>query len=108
MGLSLAGIAVIWIFKVEPGRTPIIPVELFLPGILIISGLVLDLAQYVIGALFWGFYARLMEKKGKRDDDQFDAPRWINWPALVCFWMKIISMIVAYVFLFRFLWNQIA
>ena len=51
--LAFAGIAVIWLFKKEPVQGLTIPHELIFPGLLIVTCLAFDLAQYGLGSLLW-------------------------------------------------------
>ncbi len=44
--LAFAAIAIIWLFKKDVGGQPSIPVQLILPGILIVSSLVFDMLHY--------------------------------------------------------------
>ncbi len=101
--LGLGGIALVWAFKGPNDKSPIIPVPLILPAALIALSLGCDFLQYVLGALFWGVFHRLKEWNRIAGDQDFDAPDWINWPALVFFWLKILCMIVAYSCIIRYL-----
>ena len=101
--LGLAGIAVIWVFKVDSHGAPKIPVDLVLPLTLIVGTLALDFLQYAIASLIWATYNRIKEYQQVGDDVDFLAPRWINWPALICFWGKICLVVSAYFFLLKYL-----
>jgi len=101
--LGFSGIALIWVFKSSTeGAAPTLPKALFVPAFWIVSSLALDLMQYVLGALSWGSYARLQELRGMRADREFTAPRFINWGALVAFWLKLVSISIAYWYLLKF------
>lgn len=95
--LGVAGIGVIWVFKAEVNGLSAIPHPLLLPALLLVAGLFLDLLQYVLASAMWGSYARMHERKGTRPDDSIVAPRWINWPALVCYGGKVLLILAAYV-----------
>jgi hypothetical protein len=95
--LSFAGIALIWLFKLEKGGPLDVPATLLLPAFLFCLSLALDLAHAVIGTIVWGAFARQHERKGVKDDAELDASAWLNWPALVCFWGKLASVFVGYV-----------
>lgn len=99
--LGFAGIAVIWIFKSEVQGVPKIPQTLLFPLSLIVVGLALDLLQYAVATSIWGIFHRSKEKSGISEDASFVAPRQFNWPALVFFVLKVISIAVAYVLLLR-------
>lgn len=100
--LGLAGIAVIWLYKKEVAGVPKIPEELLLPLVLIVLGLALDLLQYVSASIIWGVFQRWKEKRVE-EDDEFEAPRQLNWPAIVFFVLKGPAIIAAYVLLLSFL-----
>lgn len=100
--LGLAGIAVIWLFKKDVAGVPKIPEQLLLPLVLIVLGLALDLLQYVFAAVIWGVYQRQKEKQ-VAEDDEFEAPRYLNWPAIGFFALKSSAIVAAYVLLLSFL-----
>ena len=96
--LGYAGLAVIWIFKVElsPG-SGILPS--FVPAaILIIAGLLVDLGQYIYGATKWGFFARKKETEPDFDEGMdFEAPANITIAIDWFFYGKILLISVAYI-----------
>ena len=61
--------------------------------------LALDLLQYVAGTVVWGAYNRWHDREGTDRDAEFLAPRWLNWPALAFFWLKLLGIVAAYVLL---------
>lgn len=78
--LALAGIALIWVFKIDSKDGPHVPHELILPAFVLVLALSADFLHYVVATFAWGMYHRYKEKKGATEKDQFLAPRWINWP----------------------------
>lgn len=100
--LGLAGIAVIWLFKKDVAGVPRIPEELLLPLVLIVLGLALDLLQYATAAVIWGVYQRWKERR-VGEDEEFEAPRQLNWPAIFFFVLKAPAIVTAYVLLLSFL-----
>jgi hypothetical protein len=98
--LAFAGIAIIWVFKTDSGGRQIVPNELFLPGLLLVLGLSLDLLHYVIKSEMW---YRITRKNEKADIAEFTVPEWINYPGDILYWIKIAATIIAYVLLIRFL-----
>ena len=101
--LGLGGIAIIWAFKGPNDRVPIVPPPLILPTALIAASLACDFMQYAAGAVTWGIYSRRKELKGVPETADFEAPDWINWPALLFYTVKIPLMIAGYLFLIRYL-----
>lgn len=100
--LGLAGIAVIWIFRGDAHGAPKIPEALFCPLILIVVGLAFDLLHYAVATAIWGCFQRYKEVR-VTEEDEFKAPRIINWPSILCFALKTISVIAAYVYLLGYL-----
>ena len=105
--LGFAGIALIWMFRVEKAGVTTVPVALVWPAILLVSGLTLDLFQYVYGTIAWGTYHRMMEKRDTPEDKEFEAPRWLNWPTNAFFTLKIPAIAVAYILLLNFLFGKL-
>lgn len=102
--LAFAGIAVIWIFRVQSAAGDRLTTDLLLPLILFVSALVLDLMQYIIATLTWGWFHRHHEKKKKKDgvtaDVDVKASKYLNYAPLILFWLKMFAVALAYVILF--------
>jgi hypothetical protein len=62
--LAFAGIAIIWIFKVDKTGMSI-DKKLILPLISFVATLAFDLFQYLWGTIIWGFFVRKQEKNLK-------------------------------------------
>src|SRR5437588_4461531 len=93
--LSLAGVAVIWIFKVGDSSAGGIKFQSILvwPLALFILALASDLFQYTYKCAAWGVSPTL---KARQNSDDFEAPDAINWPTLFFFWGKVIFTVIAY------------
>ena len=103
--LGLAGLGIIWIFRVQTATGISLSKELTLPTILLILSLVLDLLQYIAGTIIWGVFHRLKEKKGVKENEEIEAPRQLNWPTIIFFWAKFFSIIIAYYLIFSHLFT---
>lgn len=106
--LALGAIAIVWIFRSGEGTTFAVPSSLLFPLKLVITGLALDLLQYAFGAALWGIFQWRRERSGISEADDFKAPSSINWPALVCFWLKVVAISYAYWLLLVYLANAIS
>jgi hypothetical protein len=106
--LGLGAIAIIWIFRSSDTAALAIPSELMTSLKLVVVGLGLDLLQYAFGAALWGSFQWHLEKSGKTETEEFKAPRWINWPALACFWLKVLTIACAYLLLLKYLAKAIS
>jgi hypothetical protein len=103
--LAFAGIAIIWVFKIDAGGgRQIVPYELFLPGLLLVIGLGLDLLHYVLKSEIW---YRITRKHEKADSLNFPVAPWVNYPGDILYWLKILATVSAYVLLVRFLVRQL-
>ena len=83
------------------------PVELIWPGLFLIGGLAADFLHYVVGSLTWGGYHRYREIIGTTQDEDFLAPRWMNWPGNLLFGLKLLLICVAYSLLILFLVDKL-
>ncbi|MEW6338261.1 MAG: hypothetical protein AB1625_12795 [Acidobacteriota bacterium] len=105
--LGFAGLGLVWIMRTGDGGLDAIPGVLLLPAALLILGLGLDLAQAVLSTAIWGAYQGYITRKGVPEELDFRAPRWFNWPAVICFWGKLVAISWAYVLMTRFLWKAV-
>jgi len=106
--LALGAIAIVWLFRSERAMSFTIPQELLLPLKLVVAGLAFDLIQYASGAGLWGIFQQLKERSGLSEADEFKAPSWINWPSLICFWLKVLLIAYAYWLLLQYLARTIS
>jgi len=65
-------------------------------SLFIFLALFLDLLQYLAGTTVWFLYFRHKERQGTLEEEQFLAPREMNWPTWTLFYSKATSMLVAY------------
>lgn len=106
---SFAGIAIIWLFKIDTPEVISLPVALQLPSLLFIASLTFDLFQYSSSALLWGGLQRLREhQNGKDYDGDMMVPIWINCPAVTFFWLKLIAVVGGYIALIIHLLDTIS
>jgi hypothetical protein len=101
--VALGGLAIAWIFKLSTGSYPELPKELYLPVGLFGLCLLLDLLQYVVGALIWFSYYQYQERKHLKGDPQLDHPSKLVAPIHTLFALKIIAVIAGYLALGAFL-----
>ncbi|AMC10222.1 hypothetical protein Lupro_02680 [Lutibacter profundi] len=108
--LALGGIAIIWIFKTTSNNVTSIPDILILPLIWLVVALGLDLLQYIVGGIIWWIYYKFKEsevKKGKiLADADIKAPSILPGIIHLIYWSKLTSTIIAYYFLFAFLYSK--
>jgi hypothetical protein len=98
--LALAGIALIWVFKTEGVNGYELPNALLIPTVGLIVSLGSDLLQYFSGSLIWGAFHRHCEKKYPNNSDpKLEASVYFNWPGILFFYTKIISVLISYWYL---------
>lgn len=98
--MALAGFGVIWALKSEFALEGVS--KIYLPYALIFLGItiLLDLMQYVIGTALWGIYNRKQEIKLELNEQKNISPgKYFNWPTLIPFWLKVITIFIAYTFI---------
>lgn len=110
--LAFAGIATVWIFKVTSNGSPSIPDRLHWPIILFVAVLGADLLQYTCAALSWGLFEVLMERKFQKEGrdetaERFGAPNSTNWLGNLFLILKVLLLLIAYVWLFASLYRII-
>jgi hypothetical protein len=103
--LAFAGIALIWVFKVNAIPVPKVPDALVIPAAFLAVALAFDLLHYATSALIWGWFHWHHEKKltDDADDPELTAPPCFNYPALFFFWGKICCVIFAYILIPKYI-----
>jgi hypothetical protein len=100
--LSLAGIAIIWLFKNADDKQilaniikPILDPYLKFPLVFLVLALFFDLAQYILGGTIWIKFFRGKEKelKNETSDPDIKAPTNLRKPIYFSYWAKIICML---------------
>src|SRR5579862_5389715 len=110
--ISLAGVALIWVFKSGAGTTDsplVLAPELLRAAVCIFFALLFDLLQYLLGASIWFVFYRYKERKGAKESSELLAPPQLNWPIWDLFYLKSAMMLVAYaVYIIPFLISRLA
>jgi hypothetical protein len=102
--LSLAAVALVWVFKTGSGSSFALEPQLRQGLLFVFAALFFDLLQYLVGAATWHIYFRVREREHTGSKQEFEAPVWINWPTWTLFWMKAAAMLISYgVFILPFL-----
>ena len=102
--LAFAGIAVIWLFRIDGSSGPALPTAFLTPLVLIVLALAFDLLHYIIGAAIWSRFGR---SKELTNNQEFDAPGWLNWPTLGLYYAKLTLVMIAYAFLVGLVYQRI-
>jgi hypothetical protein len=106
--LAFAGIAIIWLFKKDVMAGLTIPHELLGPSLLIVLSLALDMAHYCIASIIWRIFYRSREKLGISVDKEVAQPGvWWERPIWIVFCLKIVAVLIAYVWIGQFLISAI-
>lgn len=101
---AFAGIALIWVFKIEP-PAPRLPTDLIFPVGLFAFGLAFDLLQYIIATFIWGIFYGHHESKltDVNIDPQISHPSWFQIPIMFFFILKLLSIIIGYICVARYI-----
>ncbi|HBS03963.1 MAG TPA: hypothetical protein DEA96_03285 [Leptospiraceae bacterium] len=109
--LALGGIAVVWLFSLEPsseGTNYKLPSSLAWPLYLMVLSLAADFLHYMISAGIWGWrslhgvanfrklifwhYRQTPEGRNRRDF-------WVEFPSHFLFWLKSAFVLIGYIWL---------
>ena len=107
--MALAGIAIIWIFRQSDKPDLVICKQLLPPLILFVTTLSFDITQYVYKTIAWYVFYRKKEKKIKKKNPNppTQAKPNINRPTWICFWIKVTTLIIGYIFIFIYLFHKL-
>ena len=101
--LCFAGFAVIWIYNKSDNNISV-PQELYLPTLLLCVSLFFDVMQYLVASLSWYiFYLNKREKNTNDDNVEIKEPEKLNIVPWILFVLKIITLIVGYIYIGKFL-----
>ena len=105
--LSFAGIAIIWIFRVNNNSGVTLNPKLILPTIFLCISLACDLLHYIYSSIVWGSFHRYHEKKktNPQDDPDLTADPRLNWPSIAFFYLKLLGVILSYIFIIKYCWD---
>ncbi len=105
---SFAGIALIWVFKTQDESGLMLPNELLWPLLFFILSLTFDLLHYISGSAIWGILNRIKElKHGVDYKEDIDVSKYVNWPGILFFWGKLVSVLFAYYYVFQYVITNI-
>jgi hypothetical protein len=106
--LGFAAIAVIWLFKVSTeDKAVALSTLLVWAGGLFVASLFFDFLHYLAGTITWGWFHRSKELAGVSQEEDFQAPLWINWTTTTLFVLKVSCTGLGYVLLLLFFWQTI-
>lgn len=106
--LAFAGIAVIWLFKKDTMVGLTIPHELLWPSLLIVLSLALDMLHYCVASIIWRRFYRSEEQAGLSGEDEVVRPGiWRERPIWILFCFKILTIVIAYVWIGEYLISTI-
>jgi hypothetical protein len=110
--LAFAGIALIWIFKIDTPGSPKLPYDLIFPCGLFVLTLCSDFLQYIVGTIVWGSFHCYQEKKkyaeygskAVEEDPDIDSPWYFPWFQNIFFIIKIICVLISYVMILNYIY----
>jgi len=106
--LGFAGVAVCWLFK----RTDLtFPLMIYLALFFFVGFFMADVLQGLSGALTLKFFTQYHEKKlwlnTHSIEGDIQKPRWVDWPAQFFFIVKIVFLIIAFIFIGLFILTRV-
>jgi hypothetical protein len=105
---AFAGIAIIWIFKIDKPTEHLIPQELFKPLLFFVVTLIFDIFQYLIPAIILSIFFWFHERKNQ-GNTQIDkkAPFLISLPGWLCFFGKVTSLFIGFYYITIYLFSKV-
>lgn len=94
--LSLAGVALVWLFKSGQPDSPKLAGPLVRAALFFFLALVLDFIQYLSGTAIWHIYFSHREHQGEKLEDEVSAPVQLSWPTWIIFYAKSLTVVFAY------------
>ncbi len=100
--LIFAGIAIVWIFRIGEANAGGVPFTNDSRAALLafVSGLILDVLQYLYKGTAWWLYYRSQHSRHPNDDSAVHPPAWLNAPTFVIFYLKVAAGAIGYSWLF--------
>jgi len=105
---AFAGIALVWVFRLDSKPVLNLPRGLLAPVALFALGLALDLLHYVTAAAIWGGFHFFHERqlRNPQTDPLLSHSFWLPLPLYVLFTLKLVAVVSGYVFVVAYLWQQ--
>ncbi len=106
--LAFAGIALIWIFKLDKPKDHLIPNECYLPLLFFVLTLIFDFLQYFVPSIIWMRFFKYYEKinNGNVEVD-LKTKNIYTYPGYFFYYTKIISLGIGFYLVMSFLINKI-
>ncbi len=106
--LALAGIALIWIFKIDKPVDHLIPNECYCPLLLFVLTLGFDFLQYFIPSIIWMNFFRRQEKIHKGNVAiNIKAKEIYSVPGYFFYWGKVILLFIGYILIIKHLLGKL-
>lgn len=105
--LIFVGIAVIWLFRISGNNQTEIPSDLHRPLFFLCLSCFFDILQYVSQSIMWASYYCYQKRKRNSssnvEEEIVKEPEWPNIFNWILWGIKVISTIIAYIYLGSFL-----
>lgn len=106
--LSLAGVAIIWLFKNSEEDGALFTPFLIWPLFFLTLSLLFDLIQYILGGIIWiRFFKQEEAKADNNTDPEIKAPNYMNKPIYFFYYSKILVMLFAYLFIISYVISKL-
>ena len=98
--LGFGAAAICWFFKAPDNA---FPPNVKISLIFVVLYFMFDLLQYMFGAALLRAWTRHTEKKmwkeKKTIEGDYEKPAWLDYPSYTLLWIKVISLLLGYIFL---------
>src|SRR5262245_60819335 len=100
---AFAGIALVWVFRLDTKPIATLPKPLVLPALSFATAVAADVLQYVAGTIIWFVFHLLHELRASGEDPELSHSRWLTVPTWFFFVVKLAAIEVGYFSVLRYL-----
>ena len=106
--LAFAGIGIVWLFRVtdSTGNSTLNP-KMLTPILCFVISFAFDLLQYLYLSIAWYIYYWCQRDKGTKEDIEVNEPEYMNIPAWIMWFLKVVALIIAYCSLGVYLYSKL-
>lgn len=105
---AFAGIALIWIFKIDKPNEHLIPNECYWSLLFFVITLIFDFLQYFIPSIIWMRYFKHHEKLNNGNVEiDIKAKNYYSFPGYFCYYSKVIFLFIGYGMILTFILGKL-
>lgn len=106
--LTFAGIGIVWLFRVtdSTGNTTI-DTDMLMPILFFVISFAFDVLQYLYLSIAWYIFYWRQRNDRVKEDDEVNESEYMNIPAWIMWFLKVVALIIAYCSLGIYLYSKL-